>query len=473
MAKKIQSNKGKTKKHLAREQREAKQTRILIIIAVVVGVIILGLVGYGVVDQMIVRPRKEVAQVGDEVIRVREFESRVKYTRLQMLNQTYQYYNFYQQFGEFGQSFLQTAQTIASQLAQPQLLGRDVLNQMIDEIIIREEAAKRNISVSDDEINQAMYAAFGFFPDGTSTPTITATIEATPTYSETQLALVTLTPTPTATDLPTETPQVTPTLTEDSEALDDTPENNVPATDVADDDKTDNDGEDNAETPEAELSPTITSTPTITLTPTPYTTQILAGNIKDFEKLYKPYNFDYDDLREIIEVDILRRKLIADVLQDLEPVQEEVWARHILVESEEKARKVLGLLEDGDDFAQLAALYSTDDSNKDNGGDLGWFNDRTMVPEFSEAAFSLEEGEISEPIETSFGFHIIQVLGKRKSQIMPNDFEQLKQEEFANWLNEIRERRTDITIDDQVESYIPTSPEVPQQFLIELYQQMP
>jgi len=114
MAKQNQNIKIKTKKHLAREQREAKQTRTIIIITSVIGAVILGLVGYGIIDQMLVRPRIPVAEVGDTIIRLDEFESQVQYTRLQMLNQAYQYYTYSQQFGEYGSSFLQTAQSIAA-----------------------------------------------------------------------------------------------------------------------------------------------------------------------------------------------------------------------------------------------------------------------------------------------------------------------------------------------------------------------
>jgi len=102
---------------------------------------------------------------------------------------------------------------------------------------------------------------------------------------------------------------------------------------------------------------------------------------------------------------------------------------------------------------------------------LGWFDQERMVEEFSEAAFSLEIGEISDPVETSFGYHIIQVLGKRESQILPNEFEADKQEAFGNWLTEIRNERDDIVIYEVWEEYVPTKPEIPQELLMALYQQ--
>ena len=455
MADKQTNKRVKSKKHLARQQREAKQTRLIIIITIIIGVIVIGLLGYGAVDQFIVRPRQPVAQVGDTVITVSEFESQVQYTRIQMLNQTYQYYNFYQQFGQFGESFLQTAQTIASQLAQPVSLGRDILDDMIDNIIIREEAAQRGITASEEEVDEAIQQAFGFFPDGTPTPTVTATIESTPTYSATQLALVTLTPSPTATSLPTETPEVNATPQEDDDA-----------------EEAEQTREDTASTDqEIESTPTPDVTPTITLTPTPYTTQVFGEELEEFNELYSPYDFDLADLREIFRTEILREKLQAEITEDLVPVEEEVWARHILVETEEEALEILDLLEEGADFHELAAERSIDDSNSAQGGNLGWFDDDTMVPEFSEAAFELEVGEISEPVETNFGFHIIQSLGKRESQIPPQEFTQEKESAFTAWLGEKRNARTDIIIYDEWEDFVPTDPQIPQQLLAELFQQ--
>jgi len=463
MAKNIKPTQIKTKKHQARQQREARQTRIIMIITIVVGALILGLIGYGLIDQMIVRPRKPVAKVGDTIIRVEEFESQVKYTRVQMLNQTYQYYSFYQQFGEFGQSFLQTAQTLANQLAQPVSLGREVLDQMIDDILIREAAAELGISVSEAEIDEAVREAFGFFPDGTPTPAQTATLLATPTLSETQLALVTPTFTPTVTSLPADP-------TEDPLSL----QEQDPENEVADEDTSLQPGSEDESISvdaEPETTPTPALSPTITLTPTPYTTQVFGENIKEFNNLYGTYDFDIQNLRKIFEVELLREKLVEEIAGDLEPFNEEVWARHILVETEDEAQQVYSELEDGADFHELAATYSIDESNANEGGNLGWFDKNMMVTEFSEAAFNLDIGEISEPVETSFGFHIIQALGKRESQLLPDEYLQEKQSLFTAWLSEQRNARQDIVIYDDWEEYVPNTPEIPQQLLFELLQQ--
>ncbi|MDQ7010449.1 MAG: peptidylprolyl isomerase [Mariprofundaceae bacterium] len=96
-------------------------------------------------------------------------------------------------------------------------------------------------------------------------------------------------------------------------------------------------------------------------------------------------------------------------------IPEQIHARHILVASEKKAWEILkSLRRKKADFASLAATYSLDDSNKSRGGDLNWFSRGIMVRPFEDAAFALKQpGSISKPVKTQFGWHIIELLGKR------------------------------------------------------------
>ncbi|HEX9170006.1 MAG TPA: peptidylprolyl isomerase [Roseiarcus sp.] len=105
-----------------------------------------------------------------------------------------------------------------------------------------------------------------------------------------------------------------------------------------------------------------------------------------------------------------------------EPPQQEIHARHILLPTEEEAKAALARVKGGEDFAKVATEVSKDPSG--DGGDLGWFTKDRMVPEFSEAAFKLKEGEISEPVKTQFGWHIIKIEGIRTKSFPP--FEQIK-----------------------------------------------
>ena len=94
--------------------------------------------------------------------------------------------------------------------------------------------------------------------------------------------------------------------------------------------------------------------------------------------------------------------------------EEEVRARHILVDSKDKAREVFEKIAHGSDFAQLAKEYSKDPGSKDQGGELGFFTRGQMVPQFEEAAFKLKKGEVSEPFESQFGWHILRVDDRRQ-----------------------------------------------------------
>jgi peptidyl-prolyl cis-trans isomerase C len=94
--------------------------------------------------------------------------------------------------------------------------------------------------------------------------------------------------------------------------------------------------------------------------------------------------------------------------------EEEVRARHILVESKEKARELFEKLAHGSDFAQLAKEHSRDPGSKDQGGELGFFARGQMVPQFEEAAFRLKKGEVGEPFQSQFGWHIVRVDDRRQ-----------------------------------------------------------
>ena len=109
------------------------------------------------------------------------------------------------------------------------------------------------------------------------------------------------------------------------------------------------------------------------------------------------------------------KKLYEDSVARSKP-EEEVRARHILVESEDKAKEVLGKLKAGGDFAALAKTESKDTGSAE-GGDLGYFTKEQMVPEFAEAAFKLDKGALSDPVKTQFGWHVIKLEDKRSKPV--------------------------------------------------------
>ncbi len=119
------------------------------------------------------------------------------------------------------------------------------------------------------------------------------------------------------------------------------------------------------------------------------------------------------------------RKLFDDTVSTMKP-DEEVRARHILLEKEDEAKAVLERIRKGEDFAKIATELSKDPGSGAQGGDLGFFTKDRMVPQFAEKAFVLKAGEVSEPVQTQFGWHIIKV-EERRSRPLPK-FEDVRNE---------------------------------------------
>jgi parvulin-like peptidyl-prolyl isomerase len=446
MAKKTESPKLVTRKHVARKEREAKQIKsALIATGVVIGLALI-LLAYVLVDSFIIQPNIAVARVGDAEIKAGDFKSNVIYSRLNMLSTANNYAYYAQLFGDSGSQFKSAGIELVAQLNNTELMGENVLNQMIDDQLIREEAAKRGITVSDDELQEALQASFAFYPMGTKTPTITPTTVNTPTWSSEQFALIN--PTETATPEPTSTatpegwePTAEATAIVETEVV---PEESTPTTE-----------------------PTATDIPTVTPTPTVYTTKLYGKELGTYLDEVKTYGITRKQVEEIFRADLLRTKLLEEITKDMLPQEEQVWVRHILVDTQDLAQEVIEKLNNGEDWAALAAEYSTDTSNKDNGGDLGWIGENDgYVEAFKIAAFQLyEAGEISEPVETSFGWHVIQLVTRATNNIDATKFQQNKQIFFDNWLLELRNSRTDIQIDEIWKTLTPSTPAVPAELI--------
>jgi peptidyl-prolyl cis-trans isomerase C len=127
-------------------------------------------------------------------------------------------------------------------------------------------------------------------------------------------------------------------------------------------------------------------------------------------------------LSQVISKEVTEAEIVAVYEDEAKKLKEteRVRARHILVASEEEAKTISGKLAKGEKFEALAKQFSLDGS-KDYGGDLGYFSAPEMVPAFSKAAFALKAGEISAPIKTDFGWHIIRLEDRKQGSAQPYD----------------------------------------------------
>ena len=195
------------------------------------------------------------------------------------------------------------------------------------------------------------------------------------------------------------------------------------------------------------------------------------SNQEAYEQALKQNNITEDQLREDIRENLPVQKVQERVAGDAEPSDEEIQkyyeqnkeaqfttpaqrcVRHILFtkDQKEKAEDVKQQLEDDGDFAELAKENSEDPGSAENGGDLGCLGKGETVPEFEQAAFGAEEGEIVGPVQTDFGYHILQVtdvkpeqtrpLEEVESQIRSQLASEKQSEAFNKWIEEQKKER--------------------------------
>jgi peptidyl-prolyl cis-trans isomerase D len=432
-----------TKKHVDRLHRERQQTRLILSVFIGILVLVFGSLVYGYLDVKYFQLQKPIAKVGDIKIPISDFQTRVRLERNRLLSSYYQY----QQYSQiYGMDLTQQIKQIQDQLDNSEAIGQNVVDVMINEELIRQEAAKRDITVPAEQLEKFIQGNLGYFPNGSPTPTITPTEVTLPTLSADILKYVSATPEITVTPEMTATIEATTTATL------------LPAS---------------SGTPELAASPTATPAPTGTATETPTSTAgptstpeptstpfTLEGYKTEYQKgldRFGKFGLSEAQYRSLVETDLLREKLFEAVTSDIPHENEQVWARHILVATEQEAKAVIERLNKGEDFGKIAAELSKDPGSGAKGGDLGWFGKGAMVPPFEAAVYALKVGEISAPVQSDFGWHIIQLIARQNRPLNATEYQKARDSAFQDFLTKLRVDYK-VEIYDTWKQYIPADP---------------
>lgn len=390
------------RKFLAQKEKEDLQKRIIIISTISVLAIVFGLIVYGVLDRYVFTPKQTLLSLEGEIVKADEFEQQVRWHRRSRIVEIDQILMTFQQLGGTPDIFAYFEDQLMLSITQLEQpqLIGQEVIQALSQGLILQVEAKK-LGIEIDDDQLDRELQEAFGYFSDGTPT----------------PAVTLPP-----------PDPTATFEESDE----------------------------------DTTPDPTATPL--LVPTEYTEDLFISNYQGFLDSIKSDGIQEETIRDIIYRSVLRREIRDIVTSDVEQTQEQVWIQHILVEAEETALEVLDKLAEGESFDDLAAEYSLDQSNADFGGDLGWFGPGQMVEPFDNAAFALEEGEISDPVQTDFGWHILKSNGKEERQLDSNALEQLRDQAFYEWLTE-KELEYQPEINEDWAKYVPSEPSIPANYM--------
>lgn len=406
--------------HLAETK---KKNRLLMISFIITGIVIIGLIGYGVLYATVLKDIIPVAKINGNNIDNKYFEARVRFDRNLYINQFQYISSISQLFADDQNSadyYQQQLQQISSALNDIESFGEMVLTNTINDEIVAMQGKEMGIDVSESEIDTLFQEILNYYPDGTPTPQPQPTVFATPTLSKTQEAIL---------DGP---------LTTDAEV---------------------DEIKDAAIDPTAEPT-AITDAPTPTPGPTatPYSEEMFQSAFDQYLGDLDTKNIKEKYLRKYFYYYLMNQKVYNAVVADVPLEQEQIWARHILIKTNEEALDVLLRIKE-ESWNSVAAEVSLDSSNKDSGGDLGWFTRGQMVTEFEEAAFELEVGQISDPIETQFGWHIIQLVDRAVLPLSEADYQNAQDNYYKEWLAGVNET-AEIKINDVWKDIVPSDPNI-------------
>ena len=163
------------------------------------------------------------------------------------------------------------------------------------------------------------------------------------------------------------------------------------------------------------------------------------GGFSGMDEWLETAGYTAEEFRSELHEEILAARAIEAIAESLPENVDQVHARHIVVRTREEAEDLLAQLEDGADFAELAALHSLDASTRPAGGDLGWFPRGLLTaPEIETTAFRLQPDQLSEVVETILGFHVVQSLGRESRPLNGEALTYFRVYRVEQWLEEQR-----------------------------------
>ncbi len=415
-------------RRLSRRERELRQRRLLYAGIALVTALLLLLLGGGALYEFVIRPRQVLATVNGQEIRRGDYW---KVRRYSLISQIQQYQFFAAQNPQYAQFIQQLQQDLRGYKDAP--VDPTTLNQMIDDVVLQQRMGELGVSLTPEEVRA--YAVESLAPVPVNSPTPSPTVNPTAAFWS-SLTATARAVSPTAPATPG---------TPDRPAAPGTP---GPATpDIAS----------TPATPAAAATPTTPATPgTPRATPEPSATPNREEALATATATYGEYLGVLEDeagmsredyLRLVARPQLARQRVQDRLTGDIRDVQPQVHAAHILLATRDGAEAARAAVVGGRDFAEVAREQSTDTATAPNGGDLGWFPRGVMVNAFEEAAFALPVGEISQPVQTRFGWHIIKVLERDDARPLTEEtLRSLREGAVQKWLDAQRESSTITTI---------------------------
>jgi parvulin-like peptidyl-prolyl isomerase len=390
-----------TRRQVARSKKEQEQLRLFYMGLGLVGGLIAIVLAVGLIRTYVLEPNAPVATVNGQEISTADYQNRVKYERFVLEDQYQRIVSEIQNLptpeegDQFTEMLINQYQQLAGQvLQQRSFVDRQTVDDMTLDLLIQAEADKRGITVTDEEVTEAINRLLAGRQGGL---TVAAVEETATAQAEASATAAVWTPTPTFTP--------SPTLTTTEALTQPTP---TPA---------------NTPTPAPTSTPNIISENTLS---TDYAAWI--------ETVNQQTGLSEAQYREYIRDNLLATKLGEVLGKDVSQIAEQANARHILVETEEEANAAVERINAGEDFASVAQELSLDTGSAANGGELGFVPPGRFVEPVDEAIFSLPIGQISEPVESQFGWHVIEVLAREERELSPADYLQQQRTAYNEWV---------------------------------------